>query len=107
MYKITKLRLNVIIAFVFILTISNSQAIDTTDSQLVAVWFFDEAEGEEVTDLSENGIHGDIMGDVKCSNQGVYNSCLEFPGNAESYVEIPHSALLNPCFDTSTSILDN
>ena len=80
-------------AFIFSVLLIFSYSAWAIDANLVAVWYCEE--GKTLKDESKNGLDGSIMGDVKYSDQGKYGKCVEFPGEASSYIEVPHSELLN------------
>lgn len=95
MKKLCLMLVRAMVISTILLPAISAKAIDVTDNKLVACWFFDEGKGESVKDSSQNALDGKIWGDVEWSDKGKYNSCLKFPGNPESYVEVPHSELLN------------
>ena len=59
------------------------------EKSVVAVWLFDENGGNVVKDSSGRGHDGEIKGSVKWIN-GKFFSGLEFPGQAGSFVSVPH-----------------
>lgn len=61
---------------------------------VVAVWLLDEGQGKEVGDASGNGHDGAIKGAVKWA-KGKFGNALEFPGNKEGVVKIPHKNSLS------------
>lgn len=63
--------------------------------EVVALYLFEEGDGEMVKDSSQNGNDGKINGDVKWVD-GKYGGGLQFPGQQGSYVEVPNSDSLNP-----------
>jgi len=62
------------------------------DSGLVAYWNFDENTGEDVHDVTGNGLDGYLVGDVDWVS-GKFGSALEFLGTNSSHVEVPESVL--------------
>jgi hypothetical protein len=64
------------------------------DRHTVAVWHFNEGEGDTVYDSSGNGHHGLINGAV-WDGLGISGSCLVFDGN-DDYIEIPTTTDLIP-----------
>ena len=63
---------------------------------LVGAWLFDEGEGKVVSDSSENGNDGEIVGeDVKWVD-GKFGGALSLSGAEGNYVAIPDSPTLNP-----------
>jgi hypothetical protein len=59
------------------------------DKSVVAIWLFDENGGNVAKDSSGNGHDGEIKGSLKWIN-GPFFSALEFPGQAGSFVLVPH-----------------
>ncbi|MBC8457313.1 MAG: LamG domain-containing protein [Deltaproteobacteria bacterium] len=70
------------------------QADAAGDKNLVLYLPFDEGKGAEVKDLSDNGNHGVINGDVKWVD-GKKNKALEFGGDIGQYVEVADSESLH------------
>ena len=62
---------------------------------VVAFWLLDEGTGKKVKDSYSNGHDGEIVGDVKWAKESKFGQALEFPGNASSYVTIPHDDSMN------------
>jgi len=62
---------------------------------IVGLWLLDEGTGKTVKDFSGNGHDGDIVGAVNWTKESKFGNALEFPGNASSYVTIPHDDSLN------------
>jgi len=58
---------------------------------LVGAWLFDEGDGIVVEDLSGNGNNGELQMNVTWSDEGRFNTALEFPGSGESFVLVPHA----------------
>lgn len=67
---------------------SLAYAIQVADPDVAAVWLFDEDEGEEATDLSENKHVGQIHGNVAWIEDGKFGGALSFEGNT-SWIEVP------------------
>ena len=62
------------------------------ETNLVGFWQFEEGEGTVVTDASGKENNGTIVEPIWV--EGKIGNALQFNGN--SYVEIPHNAVLNP-----------
>lgn len=72
--------------------------VDNGDTQvkadgIVALWSFDEGNGDTARDLSGNGNHGKLNGDTKWVN-GKFGKALQFDGDMD-YVEVLHNETLN------------
>ena len=80
----------IVVALVFV---GQSSAIDS--STIVGMWLFDEGSGDVITDDSGNGRNGKIMGDVKWTEDGKFSRALSFPGQGDSFVDIPHDDSLS------------
>ena len=61
---------------------------------IIGIWLFDKEDKEVVKDSSENGYHGEFVGNVKWV-EGKYGGGLEFPGVAGNIVKVPHNEGLN------------
>ena len=57
----------------------------------IGVWLFDEGNGKVVKDLSGNGHHGEIIGEVAWAD-GKFETALEFDGG---HVSVPHEDIMN------------
>jgi len=71
----------------------SSAAIDP--NTIVGIWLFDGGEGDIVSDDSGNGHDGNISGDVNWTKDGKFSSALSFPGEKDSFVNIPHDDALS------------
>lgn len=60
------------------------------DPNTVAVWSFEEGQGDQVLDSSGNGHHGMIVDGAKWNPNGKFGGAMEFDG-VGSYVEVPAS----------------
>ncbi|MBD3182219.1 hypothetical protein GF312_08000 [Candidatus Poribacteria bacterium] len=76
--------------FILAFIVSLSNAIQ--DENMVALYLFDDENGDEVIDLSGNENHGTFQGDIKRVN-GIFGGGLEFNG-VDTFVEIPDSESL-------------
>ena len=61
----------------------------------VGIWLFEEGKGEVVSDSSENGNDGEIVGKAEWV-EGKFGKALSLPGTVGNYVTIPDSPTLNP-----------
>ena len=61
--------------------------------ELVAAWLFDEGSGNVVRDSVGNS-DGEIQGSLEWVD-GRFGKALEFPGQGDSYVSIPHADVLD------------
>lgn len=68
------------------------EALPGIDEHTVGVWMFDEGDGKEVKDLTDNHNNGEIQGDVKWV-KGKFGSALEFSGSGS--VIVPNSPSLD------------
>ena len=50
------------------------------DPNTVAVWSFEEGQGDQVLDASGNGHHGKIVDGAKWSPNGKFGGAMEFDG---------------------------
>ena len=83
MKKLTVLMLLMSIFFCF--------GIINASADAIGVWLFDEGNGKIVKDLSGNGHHGEIVGEVAWAD-GKFETALEFDGG---HVSIPHEDIMN------------
>ena len=60
--------------------------ISNASADAIGVWLFDEGNGKIVKDLSGNGHHGEIIGEVAWAD-GKFETALEFDGG---HVSVPH-----------------
>lgn len=81
-----KLSLISIVIFVCLLAINSAQS---AEMNLVNAWTFDEGNGGVVNDSVGNA-KGELMGDLDWTD-GKFGKALQFPGQGDSYVTIPHS----------------
>ena len=65
--------------------------ISSVSAEAIGVWLFDEGGGKIVKDVSGNGHHGEIVGEVEWS-AGKFESALEFDGG---HVLVPHADVMN------------
>ena len=72
-----------------------SHAVDIAPEAVVGTWLFDHGSGDVIKDSSGNGNDGEIQGDVKWVDEGVFGKALEFPGVDENFVEVPHNDSLD------------
>lgn len=79
--------LTTIFAFLFSTVIQANAKID--DKSVVGIWLFDENVGNVAKDSSGRGHDGEVKGNLKWIN-GIFFSALEFPGQAGSFVKVPH-----------------
>ena len=63
----------------------------SASADAIGVWLFDEGAGEIVKDVSGNGHHGEIVGEVAWS-EGKFDNALEFDGG---HVLVPHEDVMN------------
>lgn len=79
-----------IFAVLVIMSISafSSYAVTAADPDIAAAWLFDEDEGDMVTDLSENGNTGEVIGNVTWIEDGKFGGALSFEGNI-SWISVP------------------
>ncbi len=68
----------------FLWTSSSHSAVDR---HTVAVWLFEEGSGKTVKDVSGNGHHGEIRGDLNWVKAKL-GTGLEFPGDGSGYVVV-------------------
>jgi hypothetical protein len=78
------------IVFLLVMLVPQVQA--KVDEHTIAVWLFDEGEGDVITDSSGNGHNGTITGSLKWVDAR-YNGGLEFPGDDTGYVVVESSPL--------------
>jgi len=64
------------------------------DSHTVALWHFNEGEGDTLYDSSGNGHNGEIFG-AAWSENGMFGSCLSFDGR-DDFIEVPNAEDLIP-----------
>ena len=74
-----------------LLSIFYSFGIVSANADAVGVWLFDEGAGKIVKDVSGNGHHGEIVGEVAWAD-GKFESALEFDGG---HVLVPHADVMN------------
>ena len=65
--------------------------ITSASADAIGVWLFDEGDGNVVKDLSGNGHHGEIIGEVAWAD-GKFETALEFDGG---HVSVPHEDVMN------------
>lgn len=65
--------------------------ISNASADAIGVWLFDEGDGNIVKDLSGNGHHGEIIGEVAWAD-GKFETALEFDGG---HVSVPHEDIMN------------
>ncbi len=65
------------------------------DPQLIGLWHLDEASGVVSNTVSANGLHGTVVG-AGYRAPGRFNFALDFNAAAQNYVQVSHSALLEP-----------
>lgn len=65
--------------------------ISNANADAIGVWLFDEGTGKTVKDLSGNGHHGEIIGEVAWAD-GKFETALEFDGG---HVSVPHEDIMN------------
>jgi hypothetical protein len=77
------------------------------EMELAGAWLFDEGGGKEVKD-SVGSNHGETEGDLKWAD-GKFGKALEFPGQGDSYVNIPYHEALDsdPYTITAWTKLEN
>ena len=63
----------------------------SASADAIGVWLFDEGTGEIVKDVSGNGHHGEIVGEVAWAD-GKFEGALEFDGG---HVLVPHEDVMN------------
>ena len=90
-----------VLAFMIILVAGRSEA-EIEDESIVALWLFDEGNGNVAGDYSDNGHDGEIKGSVKWID-GTFDNALEFPGQNGSFVLVPHSDAFNVATFTMTA----
>ena len=66
-------------------------SIRNASADAIGVWLFDEGDGNIVKDLSGNGHHGEIIGEVAWAD-GKFETALEFDGG---HVSVPHEDIMN------------
>ena len=62
---------------------------------VVGTWLFDRGSGDIVKDYSGNGNDGEMQGDLKWVEEGMFGKALEFPGVDENFVQVPHNDSLD------------
>ena len=83
-----------LIATVLILAGQSSATIGP--ETIVGMWLLDDGSGKTVKDSSENGFDGEIVGAVEWTKEKKFGgNGLFFPGDASSYVTIPHDDSMN------------
>ena len=65
--------------------------ITSASADAIGVWLFDEGVGEIIKDVSGNGHHGEIVGEVARA-AGKFEGALEFDGG---HVLVPHADVMN------------
>lgn len=65
--------------------------VTSASADAIGVWLFDEGTGKTVKDLSGNGHHGEIIGEVAWAD-GKFETALEFDGG---HVSVPHEDIMN------------
>jgi len=81
-----------LIAMTLVFTAQSKAEIDP--AAVIAVWSFDEGDGDTAGDASPNHVNGSIAGEPNWV-EGMFGQALEF-NTEEDYVEIPPSPLFNP-----------
>ena len=79
-----------VVAFTFVI-VSDNNALDIEN--IVGVWLFDEGAGNVVKDSSGNNHDGEAFNTNWV--EGIFGKALEFEGNSDSMVKIPHFDGLN------------
>ena len=82
--------------------IAGQSEAEIEDESIVALWLFDEGDGNVAKDYSDNGNDGEIKGNVPWID-GTFDNALEFPGQNGSFVLVPHSDSLNLVTFTMTA----
>ena len=77
-------------ALFLICTLSNAVFADP-----VGIWLFEEGSGNVVSDSSENGNDGEIIGKADWV-EGRFGEAISLPGTVGNYIRIPDSPTLNP-----------
>ena len=75
------------ILVIFCVLVSLSYAIE--EENIVAIWLFNEGQGNVAEDFSGNGHDGEFVGKLKWV-EGKFGKALFFPGKARNYLSIPH-----------------
>lgn len=63
---------------------------EDVDPNTIALWHFEEGQGDKVLDSSGNGHHGKISGEASWTSKGRIGGAIEFDG-VGSFVEVPKS----------------
>lgn len=92
---VTRLKLVCYCFIGIILMLSGRSLAAIDENTIVGIWLFDGGEGDVVSDDSGNGRDGKIVGDVKWTKEGKFSSALSFPGQQNSFVDIPHDDSLS------------
>ena len=87
MKRLTGLMLSVSIFWYF----GVAGELKSASAEAIGVWLFDEGNGNTVKDVSGNGHHGEIIGEVAWVD-GKFESALEFDGG---HVLVPHEDVMN------------
>ena len=90
--RLTVLCLSLVVISSMLIGQSVVAEVDPADA--VGVWLFDEGTGEIAKDFSGNDHDGEIQGDLNWV-AGKFGGALEFPGQEDSFVNIPHEDSLN------------
>ena len=90
--RLTVLCLSLVVISSMLIGQSVVAEVDPADA--VGVWLFDEGTGEIAKDSSGNDHDGEIQGDLNWV-AGKFGGALEFPGQEDSFVNIPHEDSLN------------
>ena len=68
-------------------------AAQSSELGLAAAWLFDEGGGNDARD-SLGGSQGELMGNLGWTD-GLFGKAIEFPGQGDSYVSIPHDDVMD------------
>jgi len=93
MRRLALLFLTFAVLLAVVLIAEQSEAEIETES-IVALWLFDEGDGNVAKDYSDNGNDGEIKGNLAWID-GTFDNALEFPGQSGSFVLVPHSDTFN------------
>ena len=80
-----------IMVFMLPLSIFCYYGITNVSADAIGVWLFDEGTGKIVKDVSGNGHHGEIVGEVAWVD-GKFAGALEFDGG---HIRVPHADVMN------------
>ena len=96
--KVVVARLSLVCVSIIVISLMfTGQSYATIDPEtIVGMWLLDDGSGKTVKDSSENGFDGEIVGAVEWTKENKFGgNALVFPGNASSYVKIPHDDAMN------------